>query len=82
MTISLKSIVNVQLLWIQPKKCWQQWKSSSQTNQRWFLKQTQKLQIVVAQEESGGTSGPPPADSDNTTDTEPFDAGTEEAIQT
>jgi len=35
-----------------------------------------------SEEESGGTSGPPPADSDNTTDTEPFDAGTEEAIQT
>ena len=42
MTISLKSIVNVQLLWIQPEKCWQQWagKSLSQTNQRWILKQT------------------------------------------
>jgi len=35
-----------------------------------------------SEEESGGTSGPPPADSDNTTDTEPFDPGTEEAIQT
>ena len=56
------------------EKNWQTSRTLYRTSRRFVIVQDSGNYTISLQEESGGTSGPPPADSDCSTDTEPFDA--------